>query len=169
MSVRALSNIMKLAVVGAGGAGKSTLIARLSTGNYINTEMTVGFDVESWTIDIGQNACMKVSMFDLGGQEQFRFFQGSFLLGAKVALIVFDCTSFRSLMQVEEWLGMIETIPHERRLLVGTKIDVEGAIREDDIEEYAEKIGVEYILISSKTGENFENLVNKIQEMVQKI
>jgi len=160
-------NIMKLAVVGAGGAGKSTLIARLATGNYLETNMTVGFDVESWIVDTGHNTCIKVALFDLGGQKQFRFFQGSFVLGARLALIVFDCTSFRSLLEVEEWLGMIESIPSSRRLLVGTKADVEGAICDEEISERAKDLGVDYVLISSKTGENFDKLLDKLQEMVR--
>ena len=160
---------MKLAVLGAGGSGKSTLITRLVTGNFIETDMTVGFDVESWVIDTGNNQFVKVAMFDMGGQHQFRFFQDSLVIGAKIALLVFDSTSFRSLMQIQEWLEMIESIPQERRLLVGTKIDVEDANDEADVKEYAESIEIDYILVSSKTGKNIEKLLDKIQTMINKM
>ncbi len=159
--------VMKLAVVGAGGAGKSTLISRLATGNFIGTHMTVGFDVDSWTIDAGYANSIKVSMFDFGGQEHFRFFQGALALGAKAALIVFDCSSFRSLMQINEWMGMIDNVPPERRLLVGTKSDVEGSIPEESVRELAQELGVNYILVSSKTGANFSDLQSKLEEMAR--
>jgi small GTP-binding protein len=161
--------IVKLAVLGAGGSGKSTLITRLVTGNFIETDMTVGFDVESWVIDTGNDQFVKVTMFDMGGQHQFRFFQESLVIGAKIALLVFDSTSFRSLMQINEWIEMIESIPQELRLLVGTKIDVEDAIDEEDIKEYADSLGIDYILVSSKTGENIEKLLDKIQTMINEM
>ena len=91
--------LYKLAVVGAGGVGKSTLIARLVTGEFLDKTMTVGFDVESWTVQEDDTGCIKVALFDFGGQKQFRFFQGSLIIGSKVALVVFDCCSYRSLMQ----------------------------------------------------------------------
>ena len=157
---------MKLAVLGAGGVGKSTLIARLVTGNFIKTDMTVGFDVESWVIDAGNDQFVRVAMFDMGGQEQFRFFQGALLIGAQIALLVFDCTSFRSLMRIKDWSEMIVSIPLERQLLVGTKHDVEGAIPEEDVKEFAESLGIEYILVSSKTGENVDKILDKIQSII---
>ena len=160
---------MKLAILGAGGSGKSTLITRLVTGNFIETDMTVGFDVESWVIDTGNNQFVKVAMFDMGGQHQFRFFQDSLIIGAKIALLVFDSTSFRSLMQIAEWMDMAESIPLDRRLLVGTKIDVEDAIDEEDVKEYAQSLGIDYILVSSKTGENVEKLLDKIQIMINEM
>lgn len=162
------SSIIKLAVVGAGGVGKSTLIARLTTGAFIDKDMTIGFDVESWTVDTGDSSCVKCTMFDFGGQKQFRFFQGSLMMGAKIALIVFDCCSYRSLLQLDEWLELISVIPPERRLLVGTKIDIEKAMDEERIFEHVEEIGLDCILISSKTGENFDTLVSKIKEMVKR-
>ena len=161
--------ILKLAILGAGGAGKSTLITRLVTGNYIKADMTVGLDIESWVIDTGNDQFVKVAMFDMGGQHQFRFFQESLVIGAKIALLIFDSTSFRSLMQIDEWLDMIESIPPERRLLVGTKIDTEDAIDEEDVKEYADSLGIDYILVSSKTGENIEKLLDKIQIMINEM
>ncbi len=161
------TRIVKLAVVGAGGVGKSTLIARLTTGAFIDKNMTVGFDVESWTVDTGDDSCVRCTMFDFGGQKQFRFFQGSLMIGAKVALIVFDCCSYRSLIQLDEWMELIQAIPPERRLLVGTKSDIDGTMDEESIRECVEKAGLDYVLVSSKTGENFDILVSKIQGMVK--
>ena len=115
MTVAATHKLVKLAVVGDGGAGKSTLISRLVTGEFLDKSMTVGFDVESWTVSTDESQAMKVALFDFGGQKQFRFFQGSLILGAKAALIVFDCCSFNSLFKIREWTDLIAAIPNDRK------------------------------------------------------
>ncbi len=161
--------LYKLAVVGAGGVGKSTLIARLVTGEFIDKKMTVGFDVESWTVEDDETGCIKVAMFDFGGQKQFRFFQGSLVIGAKAALVVFDSCSYRSIMQLKEWMSLIDAIPNEQKLLVGTKLDMRESIDLDEIESCATEFGIEYVLVSSKTGKNFEILIEKLQKILKSI
>jgi small GTP-binding protein len=161
--------LYKLAVVGAGGVGKSTLIARIVTGEFLDKTMTVGFDVESWTVQEDDTGCLKVALFDFGGQKQFRFFQGSLIIGSKVALVVFDCCSYRSLMQLDEWIQIINTIPNEHRLLVGTKMDMDKRMDIKEIEEYTTNLDMDYVLVSSKTGENFDLLHNKLQEILRSI
>ena len=171
MSTTSTKKLVKLAVVGDGGVGKSTLISRLATGEFIDKNMTIGFDVESWTITTnggnGGNAeAIKVACFDFGGQKQFRFFQGSLVLGAKAALIVFDCNSFMSLMKIREWMDLLATVPDEKKLLVGTKLDIGSKIPDEDIQEIAEEYGLDFIIISSKTGENFDTLIAKLKGIV---
>ena len=170
MSATSTQKLVKLAVVGDGGVGKSTLISRLATGEFIDKNMTIGFDVESWTITTnggdGHAEAIKVACFDFGGQKQFRFFQGSLILGAKAALIVFDCNSFMSLMKIREWMGLLATVPDEKKLLVGTKLDIGSKIPDEDIQEIAEEYGLDFIIISSKTGENFDILIAKLKGIV---
>ncbi|MHA1938515.1 MAG: Rab family GTPase [Candidatus Thorarchaeota archaeon] len=164
-----LPKVVKLAVVGAGGAGKTTLISRLITGSFISHKMTVGFDVESWTaVPNGENA-VKVSCFDFGGQKQFRFFQGALVTGAKIALILVDCTSFHSLLEVHEWMPMISQIPNGRKVLVGTKIDLPCVVSSEDLQEQAERLSIHHMMVSSKTGENFDNLVNLLCHMIDEV
>jgi small GTP-binding protein len=159
--------LVKLAVVGDGGVGKSTLISRLATGEFIDKNMTIGFDVESWTITTNSDTeAIKIACFDFGGQKQFRFFQGSLIIGAKVALIVFDCNSYLSLIKIREWMDLLVGIPPDRRLLVGTKMDLGFGISHEDIQEITNEYNIDYILISSKTGENFDYLIEKLKSMV---
>lgn len=167
MSTVSTHKIVKLAVVGDGGVGKSTLISRLATGEFIDKNMTIGFDVESWTISTnGDSEAIKVACFDFGGQKQFRFFQGSLILGAKAALIVFDCNSYMSLMKIREWMDLLVGVPDDKKLLVGTKVDMGSGIPYEDIQEIAEEFGIDYILLSSKTGENFPQLIEQLKTLV---
>lgn len=169
MNATSTKKLVKLAVVGDGGVGKSTLISRLATGTFVDKTMTIGFDVESWTVTTNGDGALKVCMFDFGGQQQFRFFQGSLMMGAKAALVVFDCTSFRSLLQIDEWLEMISAVPNDKKILVGTKIDVADEIDEEGIREFAQEHDMEFILVSSKTGDNFDTLLEKLREICASI
>ncbi|MFW9832454.1 MAG: Rab family GTPase [Candidatus Thorarchaeota archaeon] len=162
-----MKKIVKLAVVGDGGVGKSTLISRLATGTFVDKTMTIGFDVESWTITTNSDSeAIKVACFDFGGQKQFRFFQGSLIIGAKAALIVFDCNSFMSLMKIREWMELLVGVPNGNKILVGNKLDMGLGISCDDVQELADEYGIDFILVSSKTGENFDRLVERLRVMV---
>jgi small GTP-binding protein len=159
--------LVKLAVVGDGGVGKSTLISRLATGTFIDKSMTIGFDVESWTITTQSDSeAIKVACFDFGGQKQFRFFQGSLIIGAKAALIVFDCNSYLSLTKIREWMELIVGVPNEKKLLVGNKLDLGQGVSCEEVQELADEYNLEFILVSSKTGENFETLIDKLRDLV---
>lgn len=167
MTIPTPQKLMKLAVVGDGGVGKSTLISRLATGAFIDKKMTIGFDVESWTICTNSDSeAIKIACFDFGGQKQFRFFQGSLIIGAKAALIVFDCNSFLSLTKIREWMELIVGVPDDKKLLVGTKVDMGFGISLEDIKEVANGYSIDYVLVSSKTGENFNQLIDRLKDMV---
>jgi hypothetical protein len=71
-----------------------------------------------------------------------------------------------SLTKIHEWMDLLSTVPDEKKLLVGTKLDIGSQIPEEDILEIAEEYGLDFILISSKTGENFDNLIIKLKEIV---
>ncbi|MHA1576167.1 MAG: Rab family GTPase [Candidatus Thorarchaeota archaeon] len=158
------STFLKIALVGAGGVGKSAISARLSTGAFVESTMTIGLDVETWSFvdkDIGCE--IKASLFDLGGQEHFRFFHEGFMTGANVVVIVFDVTRFKTFLDIDEWLPLIEQIPRDKWILVGNKMDEGIQVDEDEIKEKASKLGVPYILVSVKSGSSFDELVGLIK------
>jgi len=161
--------IVKLAVIGAMDAGKSTLIAKLVSGAFIDTSMAMGFDVASWMISIDELTSIEASLFEFHEQEEFKFFQAAIVTGAKIALIVFDCSSFDSLLAVEEWVGMVSNIPPERKLFVGTKLDLCDDVDYDAIHEITSRHGIDFLLVSSKEGTNIGTLARRLGEMAQRL
>lgn len=160
----------KIVMVGAGGAGKSTIASRLVTGAFVNRSMTIGLDVESWTlVDEEGQVSAKACIFDLGGQEQFRFFQEQFVTGASIVLIVFDVTRFTTIVAVDEWLPMIDSLPRDRWILVGNKTDEGSVISAEEIEKKGKELGIPFILVSAKTGENFEKLFEMVEHLLRSV
>jgi small GTP-binding protein len=165
-----MTQTVKIALLGAGGVGKSTIASRLVTGSYIDQKMTVGLDVESWCLKDGNGDCfVRASLFDLGGQEQFRFFQEEFLKGSSLILIVFDVSRFRTFFDIDEWLQMIQEIPRNRCILVGNKIDEGVNVPEEEIQSKSNEIGIRHVLISTKTGKNFDELVVFLEDSLKEL
>ncbi|NWF95711.1 MAG: GTP-binding protein [Candidatus Thorarchaeota archaeon] len=151
--------VVKVAMVGSGGAGKTTIASRLVTGQFVETMMTIGVSIQTWSIESEAHDSKVVAcVFDLGGQQQFRFFQSSLLIGTQVVLIVVDLTRFSSLMEVDNWIPMILHVPRERWIIVANKADEECGVKEEDIREKAQELGVPYVIVSAKTGQGFDAL-----------
>ena len=153
---------------GDGDVGKTSLSKRLATGIFIETSMTVGFDIETWTIEDGSEngPILKASLFDMGGQEQFRFFQDSLLKGSMIVLLVFDVSIYRTFIALDDWLPLINDVGPERIILVGNKIDQGLVVTEQEISMKADELKVNWILISAKTGEGFGKLEKLVLDIV---
>jgi GTPase SAR1 family protein len=161
--------IVKLAVIGAVTAGKSTLIAKLVTGAYIDSSLEMGVDVSSWMISVDEFTSIEASLFEFDEHEELEFFQAAAVTGARIALIVFDCSSFESLLAVEEWVGMASNIPRDRKLFVGTKLDLCDDVDYDAIHKITSRHGIDFLLVSSKEGTNIGTLARRLGEMAQRV
>jgi small GTP-binding protein len=159
------SGLVKLAVIGAINAGKSTLIAKLVTGSFIDSSMTPGIDVSSWMISVDDFTSIEASFFEFDEHKEFEFFKAAAVTGAKIALIVFDCSSFESLLAVEEWVGMVSNLPRDKKLFVGTKLDLCDDVDYDAIHEITSRHGIDFLLVSPKEGTNIGTLARRLGEM----
>ncbi len=153
----------KIVMVGAGGCGKSSIASRLATGSFVDHKMTIGLGVDSWTsVDDDNGVEIHASIFDLGGQEHFRFFHEGLVTGASILLLVFDVTRLKTLFSLSEWIPIVEQIPRSRWILVGNKLDDHSMVSEEDIIEKSLEWGIPWITVSAKEGINFNNLIKMI-------
>ncbi|MFX1410206.1 MAG: Rab family GTPase [Promethearchaeota archaeon] len=164
--------ILKILTAGEGGVGKTTLLHRYVEGKFsAETKMTIGVEFFLKETSIDSKQCT-LQLWDFGGQERFRFLLESYVLGAKGALLMFDLTRPITLENLEQWIKIVRkgdpTLPI---LFLGTKLDLADEIQVDD--DYANQFLdvfdlIDYLKISSKTGENVDNafkiLTRKILE-----
>lgn len=160
---------MKLAVIGAINAGKSTLIAKLVTGSFIDSSIAPDVDVSSWLISVDEFTSIEASIFEFDEHEEFEFFQAAAVTGAKIAIVIFDCSSFESLLSVDKWVGMTSNLPNDRKLFVGTKLDLCDDVDYDGIHEITSRHGIDFLLVSSKEGTNIGTLARRLGEMAQRL
>jgi small GTP-binding protein len=165
--------IFKIAVGGAGGVGKTTLLLRYLQGVFkTDTGLTVG--VNFYTKDIIRpDNRVKLAIWDLGGQERFRIVHPQFVLGAKAAILFFDMSRLQTMTQIDNWVSLFRTstTPDIPILLCGTKQDL---LTPDAIEEVrnqamsiVEKQGfINYFPTSSKDGLNVDVIFDQIIDLL---
>jgi small GTP-binding protein len=151
----------KIIIGGAGGVGKTTLLHRYLHNVFLSdTAMTVGVQFFSKEIERDNNKIM-LSLWDLGGQDRFRFVQPSYCLGAQAAIVFFDMSRLDTALQVKDWITMFRAhgSPNIPIILGGTKLDIVAPESLDEVNDFAtellQQLGLTYYLTtSSKTGDN---------------
>ncbi|MFW9949410.1 MAG: Rab family GTPase [Candidatus Thorarchaeota archaeon] len=168
--------VLKIIIAGDGGVGKTTLLHRYVEGKFIaDTKMTIGvqFHLKEFNFD---DEHVLFQIWDFGGQERFRFLLKNYAIGAKGALLLFDLTRIQTLENIKNWVDICRTEnPKLPILFVGSKSDLADSV--NIIDEFAVEVKedyglLDYIKLSSKTGENvefaFELLANKVLEVIKK-
>lgn len=164
--------IFKIIIFGDAGSGKTTLVKRFMTNQFISdTQMTIGVDFEVKTIDI-DGLEIKLQIWDFGGEERFRFILPRYVRGANGGVFMYDITNYSSLSHIEDWLSVIiETNEVFPIALVGGKVDLES-YREVSYEEgleVAKSYSLDlFIECSSKNGQNVENIFEGLGRIMSK-
>ena len=170
MTVRLL---FKIIVVGDGGVGKSTMIQRLTTEQFIPMKITIGTDLISHDVPLSETETAKLQIWDFGGEKRFRFFLPNYCRGAAGCLLCYDITRIKSLENLNEWYNIVkENTVDPIFILVGQKHDLseeKRAVPSSDGAKFKEKYEIPYFYeTSSKSGYNnkiiFETLTKAIIE-----
>ena len=75
----------KVTIVGLDSAGKTTILYQLHKGVHIDTEPTLGFNVE-----VIEHNGLRLTMWDLGGQAKIRSCWSKYFLQANAVIFVVD-------------------------------------------------------------------------------
>ena len=153
----------KVIIVGPGAVGKTSLLNRFVHNEFtLKYKLTIGVDFLTKNLEYKPSKFAKLQIWDIGGQERFKFLHYSFYDGALGALLVFDLTRQHTFSSMKIWLSemcsiIINDIP---KVIIGNKSDLIpeiGQIRDrNEVEKYAKNEGCLYIETSAKTGENVE-------------
>jgi small GTP-binding protein len=158
--------------MGEGGVGKTTLLYRYLNGFFMDsTKMTIGTDFFTKNIQItkdGNEISGKMLIWDLGGQDRFRFMMKDYMKGAEGIILAYDLTRLNTLLKITGWVNILEQakIPVDGSIpiiLIGTKKDLIDP-KSDDVEsrngyidEIKDRCKISYYSeTSSVTGENIE-------------
>ena len=107
-------------------------------------------------------------IWDIGGQEKFRFLHQHFYKGTKGALLIFDLTRDQTFREMEEWISEVyktlgEKIP---LVLIGNKLDlveeIGDVVNREEARSFAEKESRIYIETSAKSGQNVEEAFTEL-------
>ncbi|NVM30907.1 MAG: GTP-binding protein [Candidatus Helarchaeota archaeon] len=117
------SKVLKFVIGGDGGIGKTTLVKSLCTNEFVDQIMTIGVDIHSKDVTVNGTK-VNLQVWDLSGQDQFRFLLDSFTHGANGIILGFDCSRPSSFLNLTKWLEIFRsTCSKAPILLIATKLD----------------------------------------------
>ncbi|MHA1338583.1 MAG: Rab family GTPase [Promethearchaeota archaeon] len=162
----------KILMLGNASVGKTTLAERYITGIFNpDLKLTVGVEFFIKTVEI-QGKRIKLQIWDMGGEERFRFLLPTYCLGTSGAIFLYDITNKASLEAHPAWLSIVrEKNGNIPILLAGNKIDLEDE-REVSTEmgiDVAKKSGMAgFVEVSAKTGINVEKTFSVLTDLMIK-
>ena len=157
-------------LLGDASVGKTSFTKRFCYNLFNPSErLTIGVDFHVKTIDL-HGKKIKLQIWDVGGEERFRFLLPTYCLGANAAFLLYDVTRSQTLDNINEWTNIVRQksgpIPI---MLVGAKIDLGDAQREI-LREYGIQVAEKHNMasfgeISSKSGQNVDKTFEVLTEL----
>ncbi|MFX1378743.1 MAG: Rab family GTPase [Promethearchaeota archaeon] len=160
----------KILLLGDASVGKTSFTKRYCYNIFNPSErLTIGVDFHVKTIELNYKR-IKLQLWDVGGEERFRFLLPTYCLGANAAFLLYDITRPSTLDNISEWITIVRQkggqIPI---MLVGSKLDLEKSQREVQREygiQIAEKNDMaSFVEISAKENINVDDAFKVLTEI----
>lgn len=149
--------IVKVVIAGDAGVGKTSLIRRYCTGMFQESRIaTIGVDFQIKIVEMGGKA-VKLSIWDIAGQERFGAFRDSFYRGARAVALVYDVADPASLENLPRWHSEIARVcPTGKFIVIGNKVDLARKVPREQVEEWARSLGCPYIETSALAAQGVD-------------
>jgi len=166
--------LKKVVLLGDGGVGKTSLIARYVVNKFDDKYIaTIGTKVSRKDIQvIKPNLIINLRMmiWDILGQKEYAKIRTASLSGAQGVILVGDLSRTETIQSLSDfWLKEVsQSVGKAPTILVGNKADLaeEGSMSSTVLESMGQKLGFQTFLCSAKTGENVENLFATLGDML---
>lgn len=160
----------KILLLGDASVGKTSFTKRYCYNIFNPSErLTIGVDFHVKTIELNGKK-IKLQIWDVGGEERFRFLLPTYCLGANAAFILYDLTRTSTLDNIPEWASIVSHKGGEIPImLVGAKLDLQETQREIQRElgiQLAEKNNMDsFVEISSRDNINVDKAFDVLTEL----
>jgi small GTP-binding protein len=160
----------KILLLGDASVGKTSFTKRYCYNIFNPSErLTIGVDFHVKTIELN-NKRIKLQLWDIGGEQRFRFLLPTYCLGANAAFLLYDITRPNTLDNISEWMTIVRLkggpIPI---MLVGSKLDLAQSQREVQRDygiQIAEKNEMaSFVEISAKDNLNVDDAFKVLTEL----
>jgi small GTP-binding protein len=161
--------VIKVVVAGDGAVGKTSLIRRYCEGKFEHTRVTtIGVDFQTQTVELPERT-VKLSIWDMAGQERFAVVRAGFYRGSRAAALVYDVTEPQTLEDLARWREeVLAAVPNQPFLVVGNKVDLERVVTEEEGKAFADSISAPYLETSALTGSGVKWLFQGLARLALK-
>ena len=146
---------IKIILIGEAGVGKTNLINIVQNKDFSPNELSTpncSFFMSEMTV---QNIKFNVYLWDTIGQEKLKAQTKIFFKNSKIVVLVYDITQRESFTKLDEWYNQVKDSLGTNVVfgVLGNKKDlfINEDVKEEEAQEYAEKIGAKWALTSAKT------------------
>ena len=156
-----MSKIIKAAIMGHPGVGKSTLVKLLegASSQQLKQDHQPTIGIDFGTVNVSPD--VKLSLHDLGGQDQFRFLWDSFLPGTKLMCFITDSTR-ENVAQTKALINKYKGYNGAQVLAIANKQDLPDAIAPGEIQK---ELGVKTIGMVAIDSQKKQLLFNELQKL----
>ncbi|KAM9817180.1 ras-related protein Rab-27A [Neosynchiropus ocellatus] len=175
--------LIKFLALGDSGVGKTSFLYQYTDAKFNSKFITtVGIDFREKRVIYkstgpdgvttrGQKIHMQ--LWDTAGQERFRSLTTAFFRDAMGFLLLFDLSNEQSFLNVRNWMSQLQVHAYCENpdvVLCGNKCDLldQRAISEEEARELAEKYGVPYFETSAANGQNVNEAVDVLLDLIMK-
>jgi small GTP-binding protein len=158
---------VKIIIAGEARVGKTALANMYSTGKFTAPE-TIGIDFsskEGKSVGLGR---FKFSIWDLGGEQRFRFILPEVCKGAKGVMLLFDMSNPKTFKNLDAWVKLIQDcLAGVPILLVGAKADLGGEVSEELIRKFVKERKLSgFVKVSAKQNKNVDEAFQKMVDLI---
>ncbi|MFX1415268.1 MAG: ADP-ribosylation factor-like protein [Promethearchaeota archaeon] len=162
-----MTRYVKVALMGSGYAGKSTLIKLLTENTEklnTNYQPTVGCDVGTISLDDST----RVTLLEMGGQSHFEFMWADLLKGSKMIVVVTESNPkavLKTRMLLQKYKDKIDGVPV---IAIANKQDIPGSMKPRSVEDLLGVPTYGMVAIDPKQRlDGYKLIVNGLRDMVQ--
>ncbi len=161
--------LLKVVMVGDAAVGKTTLVRRYCEGKFQESRVaTIGVDFYTQLVRM-PSTTVKLSIWDMAGQERFQVVRTGFYRGSKAAALIFDVTDPTTMINLRRWRQeVLQAAPGQRLLVVGNKTDLHRTVRLAVGKVFAAYVGALYLETSAKSGEGVARLFGTLAQLAAK-
>ncbi len=162
----------KILLLGAAAVGKTSLVQRFVHNKFEQSYlMTIGMEPSEKFVKLKDNTIVALSIWDLAGQDRFRFIRHTFFKGAKAALLVFDLTRNATLTDIKKWHNEFTSNcgKDAPTILIGNKVDLidELDVSDEQCQNIANMINCRtFIKTSALTGEHVQEAFESLAQFL---
>lgn len=164
--------VIKIFIAGEGGVGKTTLVERLTKDRFVtDTILTIGVQHTLHNMISKSGKKYVFQIWDLGGEDRFKFIVPMYVKGSSGGIIVFDESRYPTYKNLPDWIELVKKDynPKAPLILISTKSDLIDTplMSEDEKNDLLTRYNLTgYYRTSSKSGFNVKDLFRDLLEII---